>query len=370
MSKAVLVFSGFNQRAVIAFLRTLEKYDVPYAIIASSEKDTIFLSSYKDKVLAVRNKIELDLEDLNDTIHQVQSKIPNTKLVIAPSTEALNRFILNHREVFEVLDCEIPLVSEQLYTKISDKKTFAELCTKNRVQVPQEFYNLSLAKIPFVAKPKTYVSSDGIVNTPQLITKEFEKYSFQEKHNPDDFFYQEYISGRSLYLLYYFYKDRGLEKFSQENFIQQPGGKSILAAESSGFHNKGESLLYEELFKSVNFTGLVMVEVKEQKGLYYMIEANPRFWGPSQLFVDAESNFFAAFLFDAGLLQEKPIFKDAQHTKYYWHGGVAEILKKQSSLAYHNYSAEKYEQEKSSWMKSDVYNRSDTKQLYAVETGE
>lgn len=56
MKKIVIVFSGYNQRAVISFLRTLEKNTICYAIIASSAQDTIFQSSYADKVEYVRKK--------------------------------------------------------------------------------------------------------------------------------------------------------------------------------------------------------------------------------------------------------------------------------------------------------------------------
>jgi hypothetical protein len=36
------------------------------------------------------------------------------------------------------------------------------------------------------------------------------------------------------------------------------------------------------------FYGLVMIEVKEYDNQFYMIEANPRLWGPSQLILDAK----------------------------------------------------------------------------------
>ena len=38
-----------------------------------------------------------------------------------------------------------------------------------------------------------------------------------------------------------------------------------------------------------------------------MIEANPRFWGPSQLFVDAGFNLFESFLFDYNIIETLPL---------------------------------------------------------------
>ena len=43
---------------------------------------------------------------------------------------------------------------------------------------------------------------------------------------------------------------------------------------------------------------VVMIEIRINKENYYMIEANPRFWGPSQLFVDFHmTRLFCAWLF-------------------------------------------------------------------------
>ena len=53
-----------------------------------------------------------------------------------------------------------------------------------------------------------------------------------------------------------------------------------------------------------------MVEVKHLSNKNYMIEANPRFWGPSQLFVDAGINLFEAFLVDNGLLNKRLTFRE------------------------------------------------------------
>ena len=62
--KKVIIFSGFNQRAVIAFIRTLEKLSVDYAIIACTKNDTIFKTKYKNKVITTRQVLQLDLNDI------------------------------------------------------------------------------------------------------------------------------------------------------------------------------------------------------------------------------------------------------------------------------------------------------------------
>ena len=53
----------------------------------------------------------------------------------------------------------------------------------------------------------------------------------------------------------------------------------------------------------IGYYGLIMIEVKIQDGEYYMIEANPRLWGPSQLILDAGMDLFHRFALDNGLIE-------------------------------------------------------------------
>ena len=98
--KCVIVFSGFNQRSVVAFLRTMTQYGEEYAVIAKSKEDTILFSEYKNKVLAIRKTSQLVLEDMLSAIQEVQRRHFADEYVVAPSSEALNRFLLKHKQVF------------------------------------------------------------------------------------------------------------------------------------------------------------------------------------------------------------------------------------------------------------------------------
>lgn len=368
MKKSILIFSGYNQRAVVAFLRTLEDKKIKYGIIASSKKDTIFETIYSKKVFSIRSKKQLILEDFIDNIETCKDKLSTDSYVIAPSTEALNRFLLENREEFEAIKCEIPIVRDGLYELISDKYKFGEICKKNNILTPKECQNIDGIPFPYVAKPKKYFNDNGSVYTPFLISNEKEKRQFLKECEFNDFYFQEFIFGKCLYLLYYFYKDGTIAKLSQNNKVQQPGGKSMIAAETSDFHKNMESAKYEKLFVNLGYFGLVMVELKECEGRCYMIEANPRFWGPSQLFVDAGINLFDAFLFDNQLLKKKPQYpSEIRNKKYFWYGGLIEAQKSGKDLAYHDYSKERFEKEYNSWFRVDVYNRADTRSLFEQE---
>ena len=278
-SKCIIIFSGYNPRAIISFLRTLNKHKVVYAIIAI-ENDFIYQTSYKERVLSVRKLTELRLDDIIRTIREVQIKIKCDEYIIAPTSEALNRFLLENRNHFEKLNCTIPLVQQELYNQISNKQSFGELCRSYSIKTPEEIEPNEKRVMPYVAKPRKYRSEKNMsVLYPVIIYNQDDYNKFIKCYDEEDFYFQKYIEGRSFYLLYYFHRNGHIYKYSQENLIQQPEGKSIVAAVSSDLHDSKEALKYEKLFKSINFHGLVMVEVRGVDNDFYMIEANPRFWG-------------------------------------------------------------------------------------------
>ena len=366
--KCIIIFSGFNQRAVIAFIRTLEKYQVEYGIIATSNEDTIFKTIYSLKVIVVRKLKSLDLNDIVNSINILKEKIKAKEYFIAPSTEGLNRFLLENRNVLEVDDVQIPLVSKEIYEKLSDKYSFGELCKNNKINVPGEYSDIKVTPNQFVAKPVQYFSTNGSTYPPILILSESDKTKFLTEYNTSDFYFQEFINGKSYYLLYYFHSSGNIYKFSQENIIQQPDGKSIVAAISSKIHLTEESSKFEQLFKSLNYNGFVMVELKKQEGVFYMIEANPRFWGPSQLFVDADMNFFVAFLYDLGLVENSPKFIEQNEIyRYFWFGGIIQSYKSNKPMKYHESNENELFNKLTEWIESDIYKRPDTQNIFKNE---
>jgi len=364
--KGVIIFSGFNMRALYAFIRTLENNDISYYIIASSNDDEIFKTQYKEKVFSVRNEKSLILQDVIRSINKVQEIAQLEKYFIAPSTEALNRFLLKHRAIFSGLGCTIPLIQKSLYEDISNKYSFGQICEKYGIKTPKEFSVLSF-DVPCVAKPKQYCGEvSKQILKPVLILTETQKENFIKTYCLDDFYFQEFIGGKSFYLLYYFYQDGTFLKYSQENLIQQCDGGSILAAKSSTFHCGQYSEPYERLFREINYHGLIMIESKLHQNEVYMIEANPRFWGPSQLFVDAGVNFFNAMLQDYNLLERAPNIVNPVEgdTYYFWNDGESFQAKCIREAVFYNYSKGMFFDELAQWNKVNLLNRPDTLDIY------
>jgi predicted ATP-grasp superfamily ATP-dependent carboligase len=277
--------------------------------------------------------------------------------------------LLENRKKFEELGCIIPLVKKELYELISDKYSFGELCKKNEILVPEEVKLSGEIVFPIVAKPKKYFSIDKGESLFPIIIKNYMDYEmFYKKCNVEDFYYQKYIRGRSFYLLYYYNRNGEIYKFSQENLVQQPNGKSILAAISSDIHNSEESYKYEVMFKKLDYYGFAMIEIKQNKGKNYMIEANPRFWGPSQLFVDAGINFFEVFLNDYGIIESIPKFENIKDsTRYFWFGGLINTIKNNMNLTYYNISENSFLNYIHIWLKNDIYKRDDTIEIFRKE---
>jgi len=352
-------------RAIYAFIRTLEKQFVPYYIIASSTDDEIYETAYKNKVVSIRQEKKLDLDDVVFCIQQVQKKVKADYYLISPSTEALNRFILDNKKIFYDFNCEIPLVEKNLYEKISDKYSFSRICEKHYIQTPKQYFFSNIV-MPCVAKPKEYRSkTSGKVLKPVIILNNNDLDIFLSKFNVNDFYFQEFIEGRSIYLLYYFYKNNTCLKYSQENLIQQKGGGSILAAQSGKNHNTGISKLFEDLFYSIGFYGLVMVEIREGVNHTYMIEANPRFWGPSQLFVEADVNFFNALLYEYGFLSKKPNDTEGKSNSiYFWDDGQSFNEENIDETIFYSFSKQDFLHNYVQWDGVNMLRREDTMKVH------
>lgn len=367
-SRIVIILSGYNQRAIIAFLRTLQKNEVAYAIIARDKNDPILKTNYSEKNVFVRKNKELDLTEIISIIKLIYAKTGFKKSIFSPSTESLNRFLIKNRRSFNDENCIIPLVKKNLYEAISDKYAFGKLCHKNKIQIPKEYTETKNITLPCVAKPIQYLASKSKqVFSPVILFNKKDLKKFKDSFNASEFYFQEFVSGKSFYLLYYFYKNGTFTKFSQENIIQQPEGKSIVTAISSDFHLSKESKKYETLFKNMKFHGLVMVEIKQDGKNNYMIEANPRFWGPSQLFVDSNVNLFEAFLFDYGIINKPSFNYPEKKIKYFWFGGICQTLNAQKELVFHKKNQKNLLLNTQKWIKSDVYKRKDTLYIFKQE---
>nr|WP_288834194.1 hypothetical protein [uncultured Flavobacterium sp.] len=308
--KPVLIFSGANDRAIISFCRYAESKKIYYAIIANGNDDLIFLTDYKGKVIATREKNHLSIDKIVEYAELIKTKFSSEEVFILPSTEFLNRFLLSCKDSLDSFKISFGLCDNLLYSKISDKYEFGKLCHRYAILTPKE-YQVKPNHFPYVAKPKKYFDKNQKVNTkPFIIYNKEVELDFLKSVDVNEFYFQEYVSGKSIYLLFYFFRDKTYSVFSQENYVQQSNGGSMIFSQSSNYHlNSSLVKPFSELFTQEGFHGLVMVEVKEYKDQFYMIEANPRLWGPSQLILDSNMTLFDDFSIENNLVSSNTIEK-------------------------------------------------------------
>jgi hypothetical protein len=369
IQKSFLIFSGYNQRAVVAFCREATRLKVPFCIIAKSEEDTILKTSYKDLVYAIRSEKLLVKTDLDTCIEITKAATGFTDFVILPSSEFLNRFFLDHRIYYQDRQCSIPLVSSELYAKISDKYSFGELCEMYGLAVPKEFGNPEYLPYPFVAKPRLYFSGDNTKTLqPYLIHSESDWKEFLQNEVKEAFYYQEFIDGGCYYLLYYLSNKRADVCYSQKNLVQQAAGKSMIVAQGSDIHRLPIANQYADMLKREGFEGLIMIELKKKGDEFVMIEANPRLWGPSQLFVDAGVSIFETFMEDQGFEIQSSGLSEIKDVMYFWHGGIIEDRRYGKELAYHEFTPDLLDENLEKLLGCEVYLREDTKEIFYNES--
>ena len=365
--RVFIILSGFNQRAVIAFCRVASKTHIPYKIVAKSANDPILKSDYRKKVILTRGSLSLNL----DLFHSIKKKLSKNEIpVLLPSSEYMNRFYLKKRYDLESMGFHIPLVEEDIYNKISDKISFAEICKHHSLHIPVEIKDPIHSGFPLVAKPRRYFSDSGNKQLrPWIINDHSEWNRFIQSERFEDYFYQEFVKGKSLYLLYHISKFGKVVEYSQENLIQQKNGGSIILARSSRIHQEEISKSYKDMLVNEGFHGLIMIELRLRDAKYIMIEANPRLWGPSQLFVDAGIPIFEDFIVANGFEMEgqRPMSYNKEMVYYYWSGGLVEDTMSKGQIQFHEYNMEEYFHDYHKIMACEIYLREDTVNIFMDE---
>lgn len=368
--QAIVIYTGNNQRAVIAFCREATKCNIPFFLITSGNRDTIYLTEYKKHVIHERKSRELNVDELVECVENLRSAKAVQNVFVLPSSEYLNRFLLHHRSKLHEYNIFIPLVEERLYATLSDKISFTTLCESFGISVPATLSNFEKLVPPFVIKPRNYFDKQGKVQfKPILVTDEEKLVELQANIDIEDYFLQQYISGESYYLLIYKSNNGEDVCYSQKNILQQAEGGSIIAAISSDIHLKEIAQDYLKMLDDIDFTGLIMIELRYFDDKYYMIEANPRLWGPSQLFVDANIPIFKGFLHDLGF-NIKYSQRKVTDVKYFWYGGLISNYRQNKKPVILDLNFTDDEDVIEQWLEADIYDRIDTNAIYRNEIDE
>ncbi len=370
MNTGIVAFTGYNTRAVVAFCRFLKARGLRAHLIAKDETDPIFLTDFGDWVFLVRESLELKISKSLEYFSAIKKAFSYASLLVLPTSEYLNRFFLAHRPEIRLAGVDMPLVDIELYRKISDKYAFRTICQHSGLVVPKAMPEGD-KYFPVVAKKSCYESGSGVRAKPYLIFNNADYQAFCNDEPGGDFYFEEYVDGESHYLLYHISKNGPIVSYSQQNLIQQGEGRSIIAARASNAHACAVGEQYAGLLVSLGFHGLIMIEIRKSEDQYYMIEANPRFWGPLQFIADNCPAMLEQFLDDQHIQFETASVAEGQAEEtsrdYFWYGGYVSDKFSGNMTSFHGYSQKAMNDDLHRWLVSDIFLQEDTIKLFRAE---
>lgn len=312
-----VIFTGANERAVIAVCRHFRRSGIACSLIARPGADPLRKTSFVGWIEAVRGVDRLDVDDMLAALVRIKALHSGERLIFLPTAESIIRLVLDQREAFEGVGLEVPLVDKSLYEQVSDKSSFLELMAGVGMPLPPRIDRVAASDLPVVAKPFHEMSPrSGRKLYPELIFTEQALEAFLASDMVEDYFFQRYLDGRSYYFLAFFPRSGEPTVRYQENLLQQPNGKSILAARLCECPDARSEERLIRGFQSVGFFGFVMVELIEVNGVFHLIEANPRLWGPFELAI--KSGFRPEAI--AGVVRHE---RGSRRALYFWTSGLA-----------------------------------------------
>ncbi|HEX6722069.1 MAG TPA: hypothetical protein VF107_10900, partial [Burkholderiaceae bacterium] len=278
-----LLFSGHNDRAVVALCRYFTRAGLPFAVVAAGRDDPILRTDHEAQVRLVRTDPVVDLALLRAVGALAASA--SGPLVYCPTTEYINDFVLRRRGELAGCGLQFGLPDGDIYARLTGKQSSQALMRQVAgVKVPRAL-PMDALRAPCVLKPIRNVDG-GAVLYPLLCDSEAALQRALAGLDTRLYFAQEFVRGQSHYLCGYLARDGRHVTFWQENLMQQPRGKSIVLARTGGNPGVDTDALMSHLHR-LGYHGPLMVEfIVGADGPYY-IEVNPRFWGPLQLALDA-----------------------------------------------------------------------------------
>jgi len=361
MSRAFIIFTGHNDRAVVALCRAMSAAGVPFHLIANAATDPIFRTAWAPFVRQTRSDSRVDLalfEKIRDEIEK------SVELVYCPTTEFINGFVLSNRERLEEIGFSILMPPQETYWRISNKsqsvRLIQDLC---ELTAPPEI-SWPDAAAPCVFKPRCNLSN-GTVNYPVLCFNETDVAQAKNRLDQSKWYVQKYVDGQSYYLCGYLSATGDWRAYWQLNLLQQSGGKSIVLARNCPSPGLDAADVFDGLRKTGHYGPVMMEIIQDERGTLHYIEINPRFWGPLQLAVDACPELFALYFSDAGFHESKTPAALPAVDGWHWY---AWLNGAKNSLCRRYPAATLMDERKIDEFlnKHDVYAREDTCKLHGV----
>lgn len=327
-SSGFLLFSGANDRAVIALCRGMTRYGVPFGLIGRNGNDLLKSSRYAGHYLLDRASEKLEFDELLEAAARARVRYGVQEWVICPTSEYLNIVLFAMRDRLEKEGIKLATCDEALYARVSGKLQFRKYSAELGVPAPEMLTDAvdGLPALPFVAKPRQNLSRTGRILYPHLVRDTGQLAEFRREADLGEFYIERFVEGESWYLLYHIDALGRVTHGAQRNFLQQGKGKSIVVARALPYPEQEVCERFASRLVADGYRGFIMVELKRtSEGEPVAIEANPRCWGPFQLTVDAGMGLLEAFLRDHGHDVSAP--EAVKRSFYCWTGGLVQAMR-------------------------------------------
>jgi hypothetical protein len=313
-----LLFSGHNDRAVVALCRFFSQAGLPFVIVAAGPQDAIHRTAWAGHVIFNRLDAVVTVAWLRDLAAGCEGG-----LIYCPTTEFINHFVLAHRAELVDGGWHIGLPQQAIYEQLTGKRSSQDLMMTvcDELCLPQTLPR-DRWQAPCVLKPHENVRG-GRVLYPWLCRTPAELDAALTRIEPDAYFAQAFIVGQSHYLCAYLSREGQVASFWQQNLMQQPGGKSIVLARPCANPGLDEARLFAGLHER-GYHGAFMLELIVSEGRLYYIEVNPRFWGPLQLALDVCPDILRLFARDQGWESPAQPAQSPDEAVYAWSFGASQ----------------------------------------------
>ena len=195
-------------------------------------------------------------------------------------------------------DIQIPIPSREVLKDFSDKRKVLAIAAQHGIAVPGTWDVNTGAVLGdkglLAVKPHHSVE----IRAGRMRKRKVRLIDAAQATNLDqalqpEYFLQEYIPGHGVGIYFLFWNGDYVMHMLARTEAQQVGPGSVTRAVvmPSGFEPEVEKL--KDLLREKKWHGVIMFEFRlcARTGKLFLIETNPRFWGPTQLAVDAGYDF-------------------------------------------------------------------------------
>jgi hypothetical protein len=352
---AFLLFTGTNTRAWTVLARYFELNNVPYYLIAFGAQDVCHQTEFSKNILFVRRDKLLTRVEL-ENIGRALSEQGLKKAIVCPTSEFINAAYFREEPLWNSHGLWLAAACANDYATLTNKQSAYSFFNGGPLKISRVSNDIAAFDV-CVAKPKENIVG-GKVLYPQFIFNEDDRAKFLAEFDEGDFFFEPYIDGKSYYLCAYLNREGESVCYGQRNQMQQPDGKSIVAAvEDDLILDNGVASWILAKLLSAGYRGPVMVELYRTADEWHFIEMNPRFWGPLLLSLHACPDLLASFVSDWLGIDYANTPKAPSN--YIWYKGGIDYI---SSLRVYD-DIENVPSFFEKHKNSDVYNFSDTESL-------